>query len=103
MTSSVQITGGSKGDRVSRDWMSGNAKVNTVELPKTMRPLQDGDKLLLWSQIWGPTYTLVDQDNEPIGNFVYAARSRAMVCCGWARGYFRVPACDPEPGGDHRG
>ena len=53
----------------------GNAKVNTVDLPKTFRPLRT------WSstspgQNAGKTYTLVDQDDVPIPNFTYAAGQR---------------------------
>ena len=50
----------------------GNAKVNSVDLPKTFRPLRT------WSSVSpgqnaGKTYTLVDQDNVPIPNFTYSA------------------------------
>jgi hypothetical protein len=50
----------------------GTAKVNTVDLPKTLRPYRT------WTTFSpdynaGRAYTLVDQDNQPIGNFAYAA------------------------------
>ncbi len=50
----------------------GNAKVNSVDLPKTFRPLRT------WSSVLpgyyaGKTYTLVDQDNAPIPNFTFTA------------------------------
>jgi hypothetical protein len=50
----------------------GAAKVNTVDLPKTLRPYRT------WTSFSpgynaGPAYTLVDQDNQPVGNFTYAA------------------------------
>ena len=50
----------------------GTAKVNTVDLPKTLRPYRT------WTSFSpdynaGRAYTLVDQDNQPIGNFAYAA------------------------------
>lgn len=53
----------------------GNAKVNSVDLPKTFRPLRT------WSSVSpgqnaGKTYTLVDQENVPISNFTYAPGQR---------------------------
>ena len=50
----------------------GNAKVNTVDLPKTFRPFRT------WSSVQpdkfaGRTYTLVDEDNAPAPSFTYAA------------------------------
>jgi hypothetical protein len=50
----------------------GAAKVNTVDLPKTLRPYRT------WTSFSpgynaGRAYTLVDQDNQPVGNFSYAA------------------------------
>jgi hypothetical protein len=50
----------------------GTAKVNTVDLPKTLRPYRT------WTSFSpaynaGRAYTLVDQDNQPVGNFSYAA------------------------------
>ncbi len=53
----------------------GNAKVNTVDLPKTDRPLRTG---LSFSPQFtaGKTYTLVDQDNIPIPNFTYTPGQR---------------------------
>jgi len=50
----------------------GTAKVNSVDLPKTLRPYRT------WTSFSpdynaGRAYTLVDQDNKPIGNFTYAA------------------------------
>lgn len=49
----------------------GNTKVNSVDLPKTYRPLRT---LLSYSpdQNAGPAYMLVDQDNQPIADFAYA-------------------------------
>ena len=50
----------------------GTAKVNTLDLPKTLRPYRT------WTTFSpdfnaGRAYMLVDQDNQPIGNFTYAA------------------------------
>ena len=50
----------------------GNAKVNTVDLPKVLRPYRT------WTSFSpdynaGRAYTLVDQDNQPVGNFTYAS------------------------------
>jgi hypothetical protein len=53
----------------------GNAKVNSVDLPKTFRPLRTWSSVLP-GQNAGKTYTLVDQDNVPIPNFTYAAGQR---------------------------
>ena len=50
----------------------GTAKVNTVDLPKTMRPYRTWTSFSSGLNA-GPAYTLVDQDNQPIGNFIYAA------------------------------
>ncbi len=53
----------------------GNAKVNTIDLPKTDRPYRT------WSsfspkQNAGRAYTLVDQDNQPVADFTYTAGQR---------------------------
>jgi hypothetical protein len=53
----------------------GNAKVNSVEIPKTFRPLRTWSSVLP-GQNAGKAYTLVDQDNVPIPNFTYAAGQR---------------------------
>jgi len=50
----------------------GTAKVNSVDLPKVLRPFRT------WTSFSpdynaGRAYTLVDQDNQPIGNFTYAS------------------------------
>jgi len=50
----------------------GTAKVNTVDLPKVLRPFRT------WTSFSpdinaGRAYTLVDQDNLPVGNFTYAS------------------------------
>jgi hypothetical protein len=50
----------------------GTAKVNTVDLPKVLRPFRT------WTSFSpdinaGRAYTLVDRDNQPIGNFTYAS------------------------------
>ena len=50
----------------------GNAKVNTVDLPKTSRPVRTYSSVMP-GQNAGKTYTLVDQDNVPIPNFTYTA------------------------------
>ena len=50
----------------------GAAKVNAVDLPKTMRPYRTGTSFDP-GQNAGPAYTLVDQDNQPVGNFTYAS------------------------------
>lgn len=49
----------------------GNAKVNTVALPKTLRAVRTYTS---YQPSWnaGPAYTLVDQDNEPVPSFTYA-------------------------------
>jgi hypothetical protein len=49
----------------------GNAKVNTVALPKTLRPLRTYTSFSPQMNA-GPSYTLVDQDNEPLPSFTYA-------------------------------
>jgi hypothetical protein len=49
----------------------GNAKVNAVALPKTLRPLRTYTSFSPQMNA-GPSYTLVDQDNEPVPNFTYA-------------------------------
>jgi hypothetical protein len=59
----------------------GAAKVNTVDLPKTLRPYRT------WTSFSpgynaGPAYTLVDQDNQPVGNFTYAARQTYRFVAG---------------------
>ena len=49
----------------------GNAKVNAISLPKTMRPVRTYTSFQpSWNA--GPAYTLVDQDNEPVPSFTYA-------------------------------
>jgi hypothetical protein len=53
----------------------GNAKVNTVDLPKTFRPMRTWSSVVP-GQNAGKTYMLVDQDNVPIPNFTYAAGQR---------------------------
>lgn len=53
----------------------GNAKVNTVDLPKTFRPLRTWSSVVP-GQNAGKTYTLVDQDNGPIPNFTNTAGQR---------------------------
>jgi len=50
----------------------GVAKVNTVDIPKTLRPYRTGTSFSPDYNA-GHAYTLVDQDNKPIGNFAYAA------------------------------
>ncbi|MCX6143722.1 MAG: hypothetical protein NTZ35_10905 [Ignavibacteriales bacterium] len=50
----------------------GTAKVNAVDLPKTMRPYRTGTSFYP-DQNAGSAYTLVDQDNQPIGSFTYAS------------------------------
>jgi hypothetical protein len=53
----------------------GNAKVNSVDLPKTFRPMRTWSSVVP-GQNAGKTYLLVDQDNVPIPNFTYAAGQR---------------------------
>lgn len=53
----------------------GNAKVNTVNLPKTDRPMRTWSSFLP-NQNAGRAYTLVDQDNVPNPNFTYAPGQR---------------------------
>ena len=53
----------------------GTAKVNMVDLPKTLRPYRT------WTSFSpgynaGRAYTSVDRDNQPTGNFAYAASQR---------------------------
>jgi len=50
----------------------GNAKVNSVNLPKTSRPLRTYESFVPgWNA--GASYMLVDQNDQPISDFTYAA------------------------------
>jgi hypothetical protein len=50
----------------------GNAKVNSVNLPKTSRPLRTYESFTPgWNA--GASYMLVDQNDQPISDFTYAA------------------------------
>jgi hypothetical protein len=70
----------------------GIAKVNSVELPKTFRPLRTWSSVLP-GQNAGKTYTLVDQDNVPIPNFAYTAGQRYQFA---ADGKNTVPSFTKE-------
>ncbi|HTY37731.1 MAG TPA: hypothetical protein VMH23_11500 [Bacteroidota bacterium] len=70
----------------------GNAKVNSVDIPKSFRPFRT------WSsvepnQFAGRTYTLVDEDNAPASNFVYAAGQQYRFV---ADGKNSIPAFSKE-------
>jgi hypothetical protein len=63
----------------------GNAKVNTIALPKAMRPMRTYTSFQPQVSA-GPAYTLVDQDNEPVPSFVYTpAQSYRFVADGKGR------------------